>query len=163
MADPLHTVAATLREAFARATGLPADDIDPVLWDMPTVEIIVNSKKRRRINEHAVKDIIIAAGPIDMAVIEDMSTRPGESPAASATTGLGHGLLRGTLSALDRPYVVIRAPRWTKDLGVGSDKGVHRLEAMRLFPGVADQFARVKDDGRADAALLAWWYWRTGR
>ena len=31
MADPLHTVAATLRQAFATVTGLPADEIDPVV------------------------------------------------------------------------------------------------------------------------------------
>ena len=31
MADPLHTIAATLRDAFAQATGLPADAIDPVV------------------------------------------------------------------------------------------------------------------------------------
>ena len=31
MADPLHTVARTLRDALAAATGLPASDIDPVV------------------------------------------------------------------------------------------------------------------------------------
>jgi arginyl-tRNA synthetase len=31
MADPLHTIAGTLREALAQATGLPADTIDPVV------------------------------------------------------------------------------------------------------------------------------------
>ena len=31
MADPLFTIAATLRAAFAQATGLPADSIDPVV------------------------------------------------------------------------------------------------------------------------------------
>jgi arginyl-tRNA synthetase len=31
MADPLHTIAATLRDAFAQATGLPASTIDPVV------------------------------------------------------------------------------------------------------------------------------------
>jgi len=31
MADPLFTISATLRAAFAAATGLPADDIDPVV------------------------------------------------------------------------------------------------------------------------------------
>jgi arginyl-tRNA synthetase len=31
MADPLHTIAATLRAAFAQATGLPASSIDPVV------------------------------------------------------------------------------------------------------------------------------------
>jgi arginyl-tRNA synthetase len=31
MADPLHTIAATLRDAFAQATGLPSSSIDPVV------------------------------------------------------------------------------------------------------------------------------------
>jgi arginyl-tRNA synthetase len=31
MADPLHTIAATLRDVFAQATGLPASTIDPVV------------------------------------------------------------------------------------------------------------------------------------
>ena len=31
MADPLFTIAATLRAAFAQVTGLPAEDIDPVV------------------------------------------------------------------------------------------------------------------------------------
>ncbi len=31
MADPLHTIAAPMREALSRATGLPADSIDPVI------------------------------------------------------------------------------------------------------------------------------------
>jgi crossover junction endodeoxyribonuclease RuvC len=135
---------------------------DHEVWDMPTVEVVVNGKKRRRIYDHAVRDLIVNIGPVDMVVIEDLSTRPGESPAAAATMGLGHGIIRGILCAYERPYTVVRSQAWTKALGVGSDKGVHRLEAMRLFPGVADQFARVKDDGRADAALLAWWYWRHG-
>jgi hypothetical protein len=28
---------------------------------------------------------------------------------------------------------------------------------MELFPSDQDQFKRVKDDGRADAALIAYW------
>ena len=31
MADPLYTIAATLREAFAAVTGMPAAGIDPVV------------------------------------------------------------------------------------------------------------------------------------
>jgi arginyl-tRNA synthetase len=31
MADPLHTISSTLRDAFAAVSGLPADDIDPVV------------------------------------------------------------------------------------------------------------------------------------
>jgi crossover junction endodeoxyribonuclease RuvC len=59
-----------------------------------------------------------------------------------------------------RPVTFVRPQVWTKALGVGSDKGAHREAACRLFPTDAEQFARVKDDGRADAALLAHWWMR---
>ena len=39
MADPLHTVARTLREAFAAVTGLPADDIDPRRASLGTAKV----------------------------------------------------------------------------------------------------------------------------
>jgi crossover junction endodeoxyribonuclease RuvC len=58
---------------------------------------------------------------------------------------------------------MVRPQQWTKDLGVGADKGAHREAAMRLYPGDAEQFMRVKDDGRADAALLAHWWLRGQR
>jgi hypothetical protein len=48
-------------------------------------------------------------------------------------------------------------------MGVSRDKGQHRAAAQNLFPQQAAAFARVKDDGRADAALLvAWWLARGG-
>lgn len=35
------------------------------------------------------------------------------------------------------------------------DKNQARARAMALFPAAAKLFARVKDDGRADASLIA--------
>jgi hypothetical protein len=43
-------------------------------------------------------------------------------------------------------------------MGLHSDKGESRALAMRLWPDHGDRFARVKDDGRAEAALIAWWW-----
>jgi hypothetical protein len=36
-----------------------------------------------------------------------------------------------------------------------SDKDNSRVKAMELFPALTDDLARVKDDGRAEAVLLA--------
>jgi hypothetical protein len=36
------------------------------------------------------------------------------------------------------------------------------LAAQRLWP-LDNLFDRVKDDGRADSALLAWWFVRSNR
>jgi crossover junction endodeoxyribonuclease RuvC len=40
---------------------------------------------------------------------------------------------------------------------LSADKGESRRRATQLFPDYADQWTRVKDDGRAEAALLAFY------
>jgi len=45
-------------------------------------------------------------------------------------------------------------------MGVTKDKGSSILAATRLFPTAGHVFARRKDDGRAEAALLTQWYLR---
>ena len=42
MADPLHTIAASLREAFASVTGLPAAEVDPVVRPSDRADAQVN-------------------------------------------------------------------------------------------------------------------------
>jgi crossover junction endodeoxyribonuclease RuvC len=44
---------------------------------------------------------------------------------------------------------------WKKHFKLSRDKGVSRGLATQRFPDCADLFKRVKDDGRAEAALIA--------
>ena len=44
-----------------------------------------------------------------------------------------------------------------RSLGLPSDKELSRRRAIETWPGSAGMFARKKDDGRAEAALLALW------
>jgi crossover junction endodeoxyribonuclease RuvC len=45
--------------------------------------------------------------------------------------------------------------KWKKHFGLNRDKGVSRSKATERFPEYANLFSRVKDDGRAEAALIA--------
>ena len=121
--------------------------------DMPVVEAVVNGKKRRRIDPHGLCHAIVEFGPVDIVVLEKAGARPGESAAASHTNGRNFGVIEGILAAYARPYTLVTPQQWTKAMRVGSDKGNHRLEAMRLFPDQSHLFSRVKDDGRADAEI----------
>jgi crossover junction endodeoxyribonuclease RuvC len=127
------------------------------VFDMPTVSLIVNGKARNMVDPYQFRDIIINAGPCNMVVLEKLSTRPGESPIAALSYGIGFGQMIGVLVALERPYTTVTPQEWTKVLRVGADKDLHRLVAMQNFPHAADLFKRKKDDGRADAALIAHW------
>jgi crossover junction endodeoxyribonuclease RuvC len=73
------------------------------------------------------------------------------------TMGRGLGTWEGVLAGLGIPYELVTPQRWKKALmdGMGKDKDASRLQAIRLFPAIAGQLARKKDDGRADALLIA--------
>jgi crossover junction endodeoxyribonuclease RuvC len=126
------------------------------LADMPTIEV----RGKRRIATADVRDILIGFGPVDHVVIEDVQGVQGSGATGAFTFGRGVGILEGVCVALARPITYVTPQRWTKAMGVSRDKGSHRQAAQRLWPDHADRFARVKDDGRADAALIAYWHWR---
>ena len=44
---------------------------------------------------------------------------------------------------------------WKKALGLSADKNASRQRAIETWPEHVRTFARVRDDGRAEAALLA--------
>lgn len=122
--------------------------------DMPTIEV----RGKRRINGHAIHDWIVVHGPVDMVIVEEVQGVQGTGATSAFTFGHGAGLLEGILIASQRPYTLVRPQVWTKKLGVTRDKGAHRQLAQRLYPHNSALFDRVRDDGRADAALIAHWW-----
>ncbi len=66
MADPLHTVAATLREAFAAVTGLPAAEIDPVVRSSDRADAQANGAlalaKQLGRNPRELAEAVVATG-----------------------------------------------------------------------------------------------------
>lgn len=99
---------------------------------------------------------------IDMVVVEHVQGVQQSGATSAFAFGRGFGTIEGVVAALGLPMTLVRPPRWTKALGVGSNKGTHRVAAMRLWPKESKLFARAKDDGRADAVLLCEWYRRSG-
>ncbi|MEY4339325.1 MAG: arginyl-tRNA synthetase [Actinomycetota bacterium] len=81
MADPLHTVARTLREAFAAATGLPAADIDPVVRPSDRADAQANGAlalaKQLGRNPRELADAVVATGLIDQVCSATEVAGPG--------------------------------------------------------------------------------------
>lgn len=127
-----------------------------LVWDMPTIEV----RGKKRISAVHLRDLLVDIGPALMVVVEDVQGVQGSGATSAFAFGRGCGVIEGVLVALQRPVTYVRPQEWTKALGVGADKGAHRQAAQRLWPFDADLFGRVKDDGRADAALLAHWWMR---
>ena len=73
--------------------------------------------------------------------------------------GDNYGKPKATLEVLRIPYTRAEPASWKRHMGLlGQDKDAARLLAIRRFPGVADQLTRKKDQGRADALLIALWH-----
>ena len=96
-------------------------------------------------------------------VIEQVNGAPGQSGPASFNFGKAYGELLGACIALDIEPVLIRPADWKGGLGLRREygetnakfKGRSLAMARALWPQHAKTFfARAKDDGAAEAALL---------
>ena len=67
----------------------------------------------------------------------------------------GYGILQGVFQTLKIPYTLVTPQKWQKHFGKSKDKDQSRLLATRLYPQLADKFKQKKDDGRAEALLIA--------
>lgn len=100
----------------------------------------------------------LALAAVDKVVIEDVASRPGQGVSSmfkfGRTLGFAHAIVLGIRP---RPAVQFTTPaQWKAKLGLlNSSKGASREKAVSLFPSAESRLTRVKDDGRAEALLLA--------
>ncbi len=127
-----------------------------VLIDMPTVEVKVGTSKKRRLSEPMLAELL-RPHEIEHAVLEQVSAMPGQGVSSMFQFGLSYGAIRGVLAGLRIPTTNVTPVKWMRDLKLNGGKDGSRQRASELFPAYAASFARVKDNGRSDAALLAYW------
>jgi crossover junction endodeoxyribonuclease RuvC len=132
------------------------------IHDMPVIEVVVDKTKRKRISAHGVSDVLKGLD-IEMVVIEQVGGITGQSASAAFTFGHSCGLIQGVVIGLNLPVALLPPQRWKKAAHLPADKGAARLRAQQLWPEEAKQFARIKDDGRAEACLIARHYWNETR
>lgn len=100
---------------------------------------------------------------VEFAILEQAQAYPGQGVSSSFKTGLTYGQLLGVLQTSLIPYELVSPAVWKKALKLGKDKSLSRLRAMQRFPQCAKQFERIKDHGRAEAALIALWRLEDGQ
>lgn len=118
----------------------------------------------------AVEDMPVAGGALDaatlgdriaqfkpdLAFVEAVHAGKGWGNGVTFNFGFGCGVVRGVLGALKVPTHMVTPTSWKRHHSLlHADKDASRALALRLFPRVASSFARKKDDGRAEAALIA--------
>jgi crossover junction endodeoxyribonuclease RuvC len=131
-----------------------ADEDNLIIIDMPTVEVTRNGKKKREVSAALVADAVAGKG-VTHAFMERVSAMPGQGVSSMFSFGRSSGIVEGVLAAYEIPTTLITPQVWMKSMNVRSGKDGSRERAMQLFPAHSAYFARKKDDGRSDAALIA--------
>jgi crossover junction endodeoxyribonuclease RuvC len=132
------------------------DPLSIEIFDMPTHEITTNGKKKNRIDIYELARIIDNhSADITHAFVEDVTASPQMGVTSAFSFGMSAGLVHGVLSANFIPMTLVRPQVWKKHFGLKSDKDDSRRKASSLFPNCTAQWARKKDDGRAEALLIA--------
>ena len=93
----------------------------------------------------------------ERAVVEFVASRPTDSPASAFAFGMARATVMSTLEVLGVSAGFITVPTWKRSVGIGAGRGqksTARAEATRRWPQHAEAFARAKDDGRAESALI---------
>lgn len=91
---------------------------------------------------------------IGAIVVEDVHSMPRQGVASTFAFGRALGGVEAVLTALGVPLTHVRPEKWKRKAGLGKDKA-SSLDLARLRFGPREEFRRKKDEGRAEAALIA--------
>ena len=107
-----------------------------------------------RIKKFEKKDIKV--------VIEQVSAMPGQGVTSMFNFGQSFGILKGICSAMQLPMYFVRPAKWKKYFNlINSEKDASRTKAIEIFPYFSGQLSRKKDSNKADAILIASFYYET--
>jgi|TARA_Y100000296_G_C5140266_1_gene240583 crossover junction endodeoxyribonuclease RuvC len=153
--------------AFLNTEGL-------AMWsdDLPTYSEIAGGKSW--LDGTAIGAMIQNMNP-DVAVVERVSSRPGQGLSSTFRFGMAFGVCVGCLTALQVPIHFITPGKWKVQIGLPAPpayltksqaasfrKTVALDLARELYPSASADWEWVKDHNRAEAALLAHWGMKHG-
>ena len=133
--------------------------------DMPTMTDGKKNKRQvngsqifneisKRINKVKNQDIRV--------VIEQVSAMPGQGVTSMFNFGQSFGILKGMCSAMQLPMYFVRPVKWKKYFNlINSEKDASRTRAIEIFPYFSSHLTKKKDSNKADAILIASFYYET--
>ena len=95
-------------------------------------------------------------------VIEQVSAMPGQGVTSMFNFGQSFGILKGICSAMHLPVYYVRPAKWKKYFNlINSEKDASRTRAIEIFPYFSSRLSKKKDNNKADAILIASFFYET--
>ena len=133
--------------------------------EMPTMA--EGKKNKRQVNGSQIyNEISERIHKIDKQdiriIIEQVSAMPGQGVTSMFNFGQSFGILKGICSAMQLPMYFVRPAKWKKYFNlINSEKDASRTKAIEIFPYFSSELSRKKDSNKADAILIASFYYET--
>jgi len=97
-------------------------------------------------------------------IIENVSAMPGQGVTSMFNFGQSFGVLKGICSAMQLSMYFVRPAKWKKYFNlINTEKDASRTKVIEIFPYISQQLSRKKDSNKADAILIASFYYETYR
>ena len=133
--------------------------------EMPTMT--EGKKNKKQVNGSQIfNEILFRIKKLDKkdvkVIIEQVSAMPGQGVTSMFNFGQSFGILKGICSAMQLPMYFVRPAKWKKYFNlINSEKDASRTRAIEIFPYFSGQLSRKKDSNKADAILMASFYYET--
>ena len=141
---------------------------DGVISDVMEMPIMIEGKKNKKqvngsqiFNEISEKIKNMDKKNIKV-VIEHVTAMPGQGVTSMFNFGQSFGILKGICSAMQLPVYFVRPAKWKKYFNlINSEKDASRTRAIEIFPYYSSHLSRKKDSNKADAILIASFFFET--
>ena len=133
--------------------------------EMPTMT--EGKKNKKQVNGSQIfNEILFRIKKLDKkdvkVIIEQVSAMPGQGVTSMFNFGQSFGILKGICSAMQLPMYFVRPAKRKKYFNlINSEKDASRTRAIEIFPYFSGQLSRKKDSNKADAILIASFYYET--
>tara|TARA_Y100000816_G_scaffold263062_1_gene221160 strand:+ start:375 stop:869 length:495 start_codon:yes stop_codon:yes gene_type:complete len=135
------------------------------LIDMPNMAD--GKKQKKQVNGAQIyNEILLRTKNVEKknikVVIEHVSAMPGQGVTSMFNFGQSFGVLKGICSAMQLSMYFVRPAKWKRYFNlINVEKDASRTKAIEIFPYISTQLSRKKDANKADAALIASFFYET--
>ena len=133
------------------------------VYDTPTM--IEGKKNKRQINGAQVTNIIkerLNSKEEVVVVVEHVNAMPGQGVTSMFNFGQSFGVIKGICAALGLPIYFVRPAKWKKHFNlIKTNKDASRTKVIEAYPEISSKLHRKKDSNRADAILIALYFYDT--
>ena len=141
---------------------------DGVIKDVVEMPTMTDGKKnKKQVNGSQIfNEISEKIKKIDKknikVVIEHVTAMPGQGVTSMFNFGQSFGILKGICSAMQLSVYFVRPAKWKKYFNlINSEKDASRTRAIEIFPYYSSHLSRKKDSNKADAILIASYFFET--